>query len=147
MQIKQTNNWIVYSLVGFCLVALIFIRLYETQLFYDPFLVYFKNDYLNLPFPEYDTFLLLSNLILRYFFNTFFSLAIIFLLFKDFQLTKFAAFLYFFFFIILIFLFFGVLSFFDEQSKFLLFYVRRFLIQPLFLVLFIPAFYFQKKQS
>ncbi|MBA4154250.1 exosortase F system-associated protein [Flavobacterium sp.] len=147
MQLKQTNNWIVYSLVGFCLVALIFIRLYETQLFYDPFLVYFKNDYLNLPFPEYDTFLLLLNLISRYFFNTFFSLAIIFLLFKDFQLTKFAAFLYFFFFIILIFLFFGVLSFFDEQSNFLLFYVRRFLIQPLFLVLFIPAFYFQKKQS
>ena len=147
MQLKQTNNWIVYSLVGFCLVALILIRLYETQLFYDPFLVYFKNDYLNLPFPEYDTFLLLLNLILRYFFNTFFSLAIIFLLFKDFQLTKFAAFLYFFFFIILIFLFFGILSFFDEQSNFLLFYVRRFLIQPLFLVLFIPAFYFQKKQS
>ena len=85
MQLKQTNNWIVYSLVGFCLVALIFIRLYETQLFYDPFLGYFKNDYLNLPFPEYDTFLLLSNLILRYFFNTFFSLVIIFLLFKDFQ--------------------------------------------------------------
>jgi len=147
MQLKQTNNWIVYSLVGFCLVALILIRLYETQLFYDPFLVYFKNDYLNLPFPEYDNFLLLSNLILRYFFNTFFSLAIIFLLFKDFQLTKFAAFLYIFFFIILIFLFFGVLSFFDEQSNFLLFYVRRFLIQPLFLVLFIPAFCFQKKQS
>ena len=146
MQLKQTNNWIVYSLVGFCLVALILIRLYESQLFYDPFLVYFKNDYLNLPFPEYDNFLLLSNLILRYFFNTFFSLAIIFLLFKDFQLTKFASFLYFFFFIILIFLFFGILSFFDEQSNFLLFYVRRFLIQPLFLVLFIPAFYFQKKQ-
>lgn len=147
MQLKQTNNWIVYSLIGFCLVALILIRLYETQLFYDPFLDYFKNDYLNLPFPEFNNFLLLLNLILRYFFNSFFSLAIIFLLFNDFQLTKFAAFLYFFFFIILIFLFFGLLSFFDEPSNFLLFYVRRFLIQPLFLVLFIPAFYFQKKQS
>lgn len=147
MQLKETNNWIDYLLVGICLVAMILIRLYETQLFYDPFLDYFKNDYLNLPFPEFDNFSLLLNLILRYFFNTFFSLVIIFLLFKDFQLTKFAAFLYFFFFIVLIFLFFGILSFFDEQSNFLLFYVRRFLIQPLFLVLFIPAFYFQKKQS
>ena len=147
MQQKLTNKLIIYVLLGLCFMALILLRFFETQLFYDPFLGYFKNDYLNLPFPEYDTFLLLSNLILRYFFNTFFSLVIIFLLFKDFQLTKFAAFLYFFFFIILIFLFFGVLSFFDEQSNFLLFYVRRFLIQPLFLVLFIPAFYFQKKQS
>jgi exosortase F-associated protein len=26
------------------------------------------------------------------------------------------------------------------------FYVRRFLIQPLFIILFIPAFYYQKRQ-
>ena len=144
---KLTNKWIIYVLLGLSFTALILLRFFETQLFYDPFLDYYKNDYLNLPFPEFDNFLLLFNMIVRYFFNTFFSLAIIQLLFNDFQLTKFAAFLYLIFLVILILLFIGITSFLDEKSNFLLFYVRRFLIQPLFLVLFIPAFYFQKKQS
>jgi exosortase F-associated protein len=41
--------------------------------------------------------------------------------------------------------FFFVLNFFGEQSKMILFYIRRFIIQPIFLLLFIPAFYYQKK--
>jgi exosortase F-associated protein len=146
MQQKLTNKLIIYVLLGLCFIALILLRFLETQLFYDPFLDYYKNDYLNLPFPEFDNFLLLFNMIIRYFFNTVFSLAIIQLLFNDFQLTKFAAFLYLIFLLVLILLFTGITSFLDEKSNFLLFYVRRFLIQPLFLVLFIPAFYFQKKQ-
>lgn len=146
MQQKLTNKLIIYVLLGLCIMALILLRFFETQLFYDPFLDYYKNDYLNLPFPEFDNFLLLFNMIIRYFFNTVFSLAIIQLLFNDFQLTKFAAFLYLIFLLVLILLFTGITCFLDEKSNFLLFYVRRFLIQPLFLVLFIPAFYFQKKQ-
>jgi exosortase F-associated protein len=49
------------------------------------------------------------------------------------------------FFIILISLFFIVLFFFGETNKMTLFYIRRFLIQPIFLLLFLPAFYYQKK--
>ncbi|NBU81103.1 MAG: exosortase F system-associated protein, partial [Flavobacteriaceae bacterium] len=38
-----------------------------------------------------------------------------------------------------------VLTFFAEESKMTLFYIRRFLIQPIFILLFIPGFYYQKK--
>ena len=34
---------------------------------------------------------------------------------------------------------------FGETNKMNLFYIRRFIIQPIFLILFIPAFYYQKK--
>jgi exosortase F-associated protein len=47
-------------------------------------------------------------------------------------------------FVILITAFFCILYFFKNQENLLLFYVRRFLIQPLFLIVFVPAFYFQK---
>jgi exosortase F-associated protein len=36
-----------------------------------------------------------------------------------------------------------ILTFFGEENKMTLFYIRRFLIQPIFILLFIPAFYYQ----
>ncbi len=120
------------------------IRAFE-DLFYDPFLNYFKTDYSNLPFPEYDSLKLFFSLLLRYVLNSIVSLAIIQVLFKDFLLTKFASVLYLIFFIILIIAFFVILTFSAEANNLLLFYVRRFLIQPLFVLLFVPAFYYQKK--
>lgn len=129
-------------------IALVFllaiIRAFE-DLFYDPFLNYFKTDYLNLPFPEYDSLKLFFSLLLRYALNLIVSLAIIQVLFKDFSLTKFASVLYLIFFIILIIAFFVILTFSAEANNLLLFYVRRFLIQPLFVLLFVPAFYYQKQ--
>ncbi|WP_035656050.1 exosortase F system-associated membrane protein [Flavobacterium filum] len=137
-------NWL---LISSCVLLLALIRFFETQLFYDPFIAYFKSDYLQLPFPEFSFFKLISYTLLRYVLNAGLSLAIIYLLFKDVRLTKFAFLLY----IILVFLLLIALTillfFFDEKSNFILFYVRRFLIQPLFLVLFVPAFYFQKRQT
>ena len=129
-------------------IALVFllavIRAFE-DLFYDPFLNYFKTDYSNLPFPEYDSLKLFFSLLLRYVLNSIVSLAIIQVLFKDFLLTKFASVLYLIFFIILIIAFFVILTFSAEANNLLLFYVRRFLIQPLFVLLFVPAFYYQKQ--
>jgi exosortase F-associated protein len=77
--------------------------------------------------------------------NTIVSLAIIYALFSDFELTKFAAILYLIFFIVLITAFFALLNFSDYNNNFMLFYVRRFLIQPIFVLLFIPAFFYQKQ--
>ena len=122
------------------------VRVFESE-FYDPFLEYFKADYLKLPFPDYHGFQLFGSMLLRYSLNTLFSLGIIYVLFKDKMLVKFAAFLYLFFFIVLIIVFFSILSFSDESDTFILFYVRRFLIQPLFLLLFVPAFYYQNQLS
>ena len=144
---KLLQNKAAVFFILLSLVALVAIRGYETQWFYDPFLAYFKNDYLNLPFPEFDSFKLFFSMTFRFVLNTFFSLLIIYFLFKDLTITKFASILYGFLFIILILFFFVLVSYFSESNNFLLFYIRRFIIQPLFLILLIPAIYFQKKSE
>ena len=128
-------------------VLLLLVRGFEKQLFYDPFLVYFEHDYLDLPLPEFNSGLLFFGLLFRYFLNTVLSLAILYLLFKDKEMISFTSVLYALLFLILILAFFVILSFFKSDEKLVLFYVRRFLIQPLFLILFVPAFYFQKQNE
>lgn len=120
------------------------IRVFEEQLFYDPFLSYFKSNFQNLPFPETNTVHLFLSLLFRFVLNTILSLLIIYTLFQDIEIIRFSAFLYLFFLIVLLALFFSILNFYTAGS-WLLFYVRRFIIQPLFVLLFIPAFYYQRQ--
>ena len=79
--------------------------------------------------------------------NTLISLGIIYVLFKDVSKIKFSVFLFLIFFVFLIILMWVLLSYFNEKQAMALFYVRRFLIQPIFLLLFIPAFYYQQKRN
>ena len=144
---KLLNNKIKVVLVIALVLLLALVRAFENALFYDPFSDYFKNDYLNLPFPEFDGVALFFGMTFRYFLNALISLAIIYVMFKDVKLTQFTGILYVIFFIILVSIFFILISFSDQHHNFLLFYVRRFLIQPLFLLLFVPAFYYQKLQN
>ena len=131
-------------LLFLALLGLIVVRIFEQQLFYDPFLSFFKLDYQNKPLPSFDGGQLFLGISFRYLLNTFFSLSIIYLLFKEIQLLKFAALLFAVLFVILTLIFFSLLLFSKQPDYLVLFYVRRFLIQPLFLVLFIPAFYYQQ---
>jgi len=142
---KLLNNKLRIAFVMLLVVFLVLVRAYENTLFYDPFLNYFKMDFTNLPLPKIDNVQLFFGLFFRYFLNMILSLAIIYIIFKDFGLTKFAAVLYLVFFVILILAFFFVFSFYGEENKMTLFYIRRFLIQPIFLLLFIPAFFYQKQ--
>lgn len=132
-----------FVLVMVMILLLALVRAYEDTLFYDPLLQYFKIDYNALPLPSLNQQLLFLNLLFRFALNTVLSLVIIYLLFRNRELTKFAAILYVVFFVVLIITFFTVINYFDD-CKSLIFYVRRFLIQPIFLLLFIPAFYFQE---
>jgi exosortase F-associated protein len=127
-----------------CVMGFALIRNYEAMLFYDPFLEYFKNDYLNLPFPEFKVASLIWNLFLRYLLNSVLSLLILYFIFKDVELIKFVSVLYLILLVFLIVSFYFIVEILNENYNFLLFYVRRFLIQPLFLIIFIPAFYIQK---
>ncbi|AOZ99724.1 exosortase F system-associated membrane protein [Flavobacterium commune] len=132
------------SVLVFCLVL---VRFYEEVLFYDPFLAYFKSDFNNLPLPVFNTFLLILNLLSRYGLNMLLSLGLLYVIFKDVTMIRFSFFLYLIAFVLLLFLFFSVIYFYGAENNFLLFNVRRFLIQPIFVLLFIPAFYFQKQHS
>lgn len=133
--------WVAPLIVGLAL-----IRTYEGDWFYDPFLDYFRGNNQNKPYPETQGFRLFLNLFLRYFLNAVLSLAIIQVLFRNREFLKLAAFLYTVFFVILIIVFFLVL-YNTENANLVLFYVRRFLIQPIFILLFLPAFYLQTKSK
>jgi exosortase F-associated protein len=128
-------------LVVFCFGV---IRAFEDQLFYDPFLNYFKEEFKNLPFPEVDSFKLFIGLFLRYILNSILSLILIYTLFQDVEILKFSTYMYGFFLVLLFVMFFVIIEYFPN-ANWLLFYVRRFIIQPIFVLLFIPAFYYQQQ--
>ena len=141
-QLLQNKRKLFFLLGAF--IGIVFVRLFENELFYDPFLSFFKTEFQKKPLPEINYFLLFINLIFRFSVNTVFSLIIIYVLFNDKKLVRFATFLFVFLSILLLIIFFGLLNFSNQPDYLILFYIRRFLIQPLFLVLFIPAFYYQQ---
>lgn len=139
------NNKLKVAAGLFLIVLLILIRTFEDTLFYDPFLNYFKSNYHNLPLPKLNIVKLFFSLGFRYYLTSMISLGLICLFFNDSKIIKFSIFLYSVLGIILMISFFFVLIKFGETNKINLFYIRRFIIQPIFLILFIPAFYYQKK--
>lgn len=131
----------------FLVVGLMLVRAFENTLFYDPFLDFFKKDFNNLPLPNTNPFQLFLGILFRYGVNSMISLGIIYVIFEEIAMIKFASILYGFFFIILILAFFYIIYFTRENHNWALFYVRRFLIQPIFVLLFVPGFYYQKQSK
>ncbi|MGL2963096.1 exosortase F system-associated membrane protein [Flavobacterium sp. RSB2_4_14] len=129
----------------FLLLLLVLIRVFEDTLFYDPFLNYFKSEYSHLPFPEINIFKLFFSLGMRFYLNSVISLFLLYVIFKDTKIVKFSILLYMILGSVLMISFIFVLTFFGEENKMTLFYIRRFIIQPIFILLFIPAFYYQKQ--
>ena len=144
---KILNNKVLIIQLLFLVLLLALVRTFENQLFYDPFLDFFKQDFTNLSLPIVDSLSLFLALLFRYTLNTFLSLGIIYILFKDVAMMKFSLVLYCFFFIIFVVAFFYIIYFTNENHNWILFYVRRFLIQPIFLLLFVAGFYYQKQSN
>jgi exosortase F-associated protein len=134
------------ALIALLIVLLALVRGFEDQLFYDPFLNYFKKDFNSMALPNYNVIQLFLGLLFRYAINMVLSLAILYVIFKEIEMIQFTSILYGFFFLVLMITFFMVLTY-GAEYKETLFYIRRFLIQPIFLILFIPAFYYQKKNK
>lgn len=126
-------------------VLLVLIRVFEQQLFYDPYLTFFQNDYLYIDSPRREVFKLTVFTSLRYLLNTILSLGILFTIFKDVTILKFSALLYGFSYVILILLFLYFVVNPKQEDYYLFFNIRRFLIQPLILLVLIPAFFYHKK--
>ena len=123
---------------------LILIRAFENELFYDPYLSFFKNDYLYLDNPRREIFKLTIYTTIRFLLNSAISLGIIFLFFKDRSIVKFSALVFAVSYVILIlfFLYFVINP--NKEDYYIFFNIRRFLIQPLLLLLLLPAFYYHK---
>ena len=133
-----------YILIPFFIGLLVLIRVFENELFYDPYLLFFQNDYLYMDFPRREVLKLTIFTTLRYVLNSLISLGIIYLFFKDKSIVKFSGIVYIvaYTILILIFLYFVINP--RQEDYYLFFNFRRFLIQPVFLLLLLPAFYYYK---
>ncbi|MDU8885754.1 exosortase F system-associated protein [Yeosuana sp. MJ-SS3] len=138
------KNYLKYPLLIFLVGLLVLIRIFENDLFYDPYLLFFQNDYLYIDSPRREVFKLTLFTSLRYLMNTLISLAIMFVVFKDKNIIKFSAIIYTFSFIVLILLFLYFVTDPKREQYYLFFNIRRFLIQPIILLLLLPAFYYNK---
>lgn len=132
-------NWVV---VVFFVLGLIGVRFWERELFYDPFLDYFG--YEKKVFPEFEWGRLIISHLFRFFLNLFFSLGVVHFIFLNSKWTIQALVL-----IGLSFLIFFPLYLYFIYTEFSIgnlfsFYVRRFVIQPLPVLLIVPLFYHRK---
>ena len=71
---KVLNNKVSILLLILFALGLVLVRAFEDQLFYDPFLQFFKFDYQNKPLPAFDKSKLAVGRLFRYVFNMLFSL-------------------------------------------------------------------------
>jgi len=140
----KATKYILLTILG---LILILIRFFEDILFYDPYLEFFQNDYLYMDSPRREVAKVLGFTTLRFVLNTLISLAILFVVFKDKSIIKFSVFIYAIAFVVLMvfYLYFVVNP--NQEDYYLFFNVRRFLIQPIFLILLLPAFYYHKLKN
>ncbi len=133
-----------FSKIGFFVLLLILVRIFQSSLFYDPFITYFKRFIYSPVLPEFEVFMLILNVLFRYVLNTIISLGLLYAVFERKSMIAFAGVFYSIAFLILIIAFTFLLFQLKENNVMIFFYVRRFLIQPIFILLLIPAFYYQK---
>jgi len=125
-------------------VSLVAVRYFATKWLYDPFQSYFDHDYLLKPIPEYNGIKLFFNMFIRYSVNTLISLGIIWMAFHDRGLLRFSVKFYLLAFVFLTFTFFVVLNGELKDGYLFAFYIRRFIIHPVLLLILFPAFFYKK---
>ena len=138
------NAYIKLILFLFLILLLFLVRAFSAELFYDPLIEYFRNDYLYTKMPEVDLWHLVIDMLFRYVINSTLTILIIWVLFYRKDYVKFTCFFLMTAFIFLIILFVILIRDQFESGYLLPFYIRRFIIHPLFLLILLPAFYFQK---
>jgi len=138
------HNALKYTLVGILFLLLVLIRAFEDVLFYDPYLTFFENDYLYMDSPRREIAKLVLNTIFRFVLNTLISLGILYLIFKDKSILKFSSLIYLVAFVLLLIPFLYFVFNPKQEDYYLFFNIRRFLIQPVILIIMLPAFYYHK---
>lgn len=135
-------NWFLV-LVG--ILGLVGVRMIEDQIFYDPFLNYFHEANKNIDFPDFEWKELIASHLFRFFLNLFFSCVIVHFLFKNKQWTLQGALLISIIFAITLPIYLYCINDKFEIGYLFSFYMRRFVIQPVILLLIVPLFYYRKQ--
>ena len=132
---KLVNKVSKYIVLIVLFLGLVLIRAFEDILFYDPYLTFFNNDYLYLDSPRREVAKLVLFTSLRFILNTLMSIGILYVIFKDKGIIKFSVLIYVLAFVLLLipFLYFVINP--KQDDYYLFFNVRRFLIQPIGLIL------------
>jgi exosortase F-associated protein len=138
----KTLNWLLV-IAGIC--GLVSVRIFEDEIFYDPFLDYFHEAIKNIEFPTFEWGKLVAGHLFRFILNLFFSCVIIYGLFKNKEWTVQGAVM-----MIIVFLIAFPIYLYCIYDKFEIgylfsFYMRRFVIQPLIILLIVPMFYYRKQ--
>ena len=128
--------------IGLLVGLLVLIRFFEHSLFYDPLIDFYQSDYLHDRIPNFITWKLLANVFLRFFLNTGISLAIVYVAFLDKNILKFSFLLYALLFTACFSGFAFLILTIENENFMALFYLRRFLIHPIFVIILLPAFYY-----
>nr|WP_018675125.1 exosortase F system-associated protein [Riemerella columbina] len=123
--------------------GLISIRVFEGVLFYDPFLAYFKQSEFLETFPSFNWGLLVLNYGFRFLLNVFCSAVVVYALFlrRDWVLQT--AILMTIVFLVALALYLYCIATEFSWGDLFAFYMRRFVIQPVILLLIIPMFYYR----
>ena len=128
---------------GLC--GLVGVRMLEDKIFYDPFLNYFHEANKNSTFPEFEWVKLIVGHVFRFVLNLFFSCVIIHFLFKNKEWTVQGAILISIIFAITFPIYLYCIYDRFEIGYLFSFYMRRFVIQPLILLLIVPLFYYRRQ--
>ncbi len=140
----KTKRITIYLIILFLLFLLVGIRFYEKVFFDDGLIVFFQYDYLTKALPHIPFIKTVSIDILRYIFNSTISISILTLFFRQKNLGKFLLAFY------LIALTINIIAFYFAWVNYTaphyiaLFYIRRILIQPIWLFVLFPALLYQK---
>ena len=134
-------NWLFAAIAIFGLIA---VRMLEDQLFYDPFQAFFHLANKHAEFPDFKWTPLIMNYLFRFGLNLVLSAAVVYFIFKNKQWTLQAIVLMLIVFAITFPLYLYCIHTQFDIGYLFSFYMRRFVIQPLILLLIIPLFYYLK---
>lgn len=124
--------------------GLVAVRIFEDSLFYDPFLEYFHEAHKNMDLPAFDWGKLILGHLFRFILNLVLSCFIIHCIFRNREWTIQGGILMLLIFAITFPIYLYCIYDRFETGYLFSFYMRRFVIQPLILLLIIPMFYYRK---
>lgn len=140
------NKYLRFGVTVLLIFGLILVRKFENTLFYDPFISYFQGFNFK-KFPAINFTELNISIIFRYLINSILTILIVTFLFWKKIYIKFTV-------IVLILALIILLPIYNYQittklssGQLIFFYIRRFLIQPMFFLILIPCFYYQEIQN